>query len=499
MATASTMLTVNGVLAREYLRVSTDKSGRGASVSQQHEDNQRAAQERGWRLLSPYSEPEAVSASRYSRKAREAFAELLEDIESGAFGADVLVLWEASRGSRRTGEWVDLIDVCAERGTQIHVTSHGRTYDPANPRDRRTLLEDAVDSEYESAKLSGRVSRALAANASAGRPHGQIPYGYRRVYDERTGALVRQEPDPSTAPNVAELFERVRAGDSLRSIQRDWAGRGIVNKSGRPFGAAHLRSMMDIRAYVGERVHGQQVHEGDWEPIISRDTWHAVRMILADPTRKTSRPGRGIYEVSMIARCGICEGPMVGSPSADGRRRMEPVYKCRNNHVSVPLARLDEYVRQVTSAYLSRPDVRAALTAASVDTHELQAARDLVAKVKEELRELYERGASGSISPAGVAAMEPGLLGRLEDAQDALDGLQTPAALAGIVNPDDSTVALGRLTTERLRAVYGIVCTRHLLGVPHVVRSSRKGPNQPPVAERVEWRRERLASGITAL
>jgi len=39
-------------------------------------------------------------------------------------------------------------------------TTHGRTYDPANPRDRRMLQEDAVDSEYETAKLSMRAKRA---------------------------------------------------------------------------------------------------------------------------------------------------------------------------------------------------------------------------------------------------------------------------------------------------------------------------------------------------
>ncbi len=484
------MLNVTEALAREYLRVSTDKSGRGASVAQQHDENQRAAESRGWRLLPPYSEPEAVSASRYSRKAREAFGDLLEDIESGSFGADVLVLWEASRGSRRTGEWVDLIDVCASRDVRIHVTSHGRTYDPTNPRDRRTLLEDAVDSEYESAKLSGRVSRALAANASAGRPHGQIPYGYRRVYDDRSGALIRQEPDPATAPNIAELFARVRAGDSLRSIERDWAARGIVNKSGRPFGSAHLRSLLDVRAYAGDRVHGNQVHAGDWEPIVERDTWQAVRAILSDPARRTNRPGRGIYKVSMIARCGVCEGPMAGDAKVDGRRRTEPVYRCRNNHVTVPLASLDQHVEEVVSAYLSRPEIRTALSAAAVESGELQAARNRVARLKGELDDLYERGASGQISPAGVAAMEPGLLGRLSGAQADLEALQTPSALVGILGRESgSGTSLGDLTVERLRAIYDLVCTPDLLGVPHVNRSSRRGPKQPPVRDRVEWRR----------
>jgi len=479
-----------GLTAREYLRVSADKSGRGASVAQQHADNERAASRAAWLLLAPYSEPEAVSASRYSRKAREAFGQLLEDIDSGAFAANVLIMWEASRGSRRTGEWVDLVDVCAAHGVRIHVTSHQRTYEPTNARDRRTLLEDAVDSEYESAKLSARVARALAANAAAGRPHGHIPYGFRRVYDDRTGALIRQEADPQTAPNVAELFTRVRAGDSLRSIERDWSARGIVNKSARPFGAAHLRSLLDVRAYVGDRVHGDAVYPGDWEPLVSRDVWQAVRSILSAPGRRTNRPGRGKYAVSMLARCGVCEGPMIGDAKVDGKHRTVPVYKCRNTHVMVSMPALDEYVRQTVVGFLVDPALRDRLTAASSDGDQLRTARDAVAKIRGELNDLYERGAGGGISPAGVAAVEPGILARLRSAQSALDGLQTPSVLAGLLDgASDVDEALTETTPERLRSIYAVVFAPGLLGVPHVMRSARKGPRQPPVDDRVDWRR----------
>jgi len=466
-------------------------------VTQQHDENQRAAEATGWALLAPYREPEAVSASRYSIRARQAFTSLLDDIERGTFGASVLMLWEASRGSRRTGEWVDLIDVCAAAEVRIHVTTHNRTYDPSNSRDRRTLLEDAIDSEYESSKLSDRVTRAMAANAQSGRPHGHIPYGFRRIYDDRSGALIRQEPEPETSVHVAELFERVRAGDSLRSIERDWSRRGIVNKSGRPFGAAHLRSLLDIRAYVGDRSHKGTVYPDAWEAIVTRETWQAVRSILSNPSRRTNRPGRGKYQVSMIARCGVCTGPMVGSPATDTRRRVEAVYRCQANHVVIGLAALDEHVRQVVSAYLVRPDVRVALTAASMNNAEVQVARDRAAAVRGELDDLYTRGADGTISPGGVAAMEPGIVKRLETAQGALDGLQTPSALSGIFGSDKNPEAvLKTLSTERLRAVYGLVCAPDLLGVPHVGRSAHKGPNQPPVNERVEWRRTTARVGV---
>jgi DNA invertase Pin-like site-specific DNA recombinase len=71
------------------------------------------------------------------------------------------------------GEWVELIEECERNAILIRVTTHGRYYDPRNPRDRRSLLEDAVDSEYESSKVSIRAKRAAAAGALEGWPHGR--------------------------------------------------------------------------------------------------------------------------------------------------------------------------------------------------------------------------------------------------------------------------------------------------------------------------------------
>ena len=87
------------------------------------------------------------------------------------------MIWESSRGSRRVGEWVNLLELCEQRSVSIHVVTHNRTYDPANGRDRRSLLDDAVDGEYESSKMSARLRRAVAANAMAGRPGGRAPMG----------------------------------------------------------------------------------------------------------------------------------------------------------------------------------------------------------------------------------------------------------------------------------------------------------------------------------
>ena len=90
--------------AREYLRVSVDKSGLERSPAEQHADNECVAAEHGWQLGDPYRD--VGSASRYANgNGRPGFGRLVADLEAGRFGAGVLVLWEASRGSRRLSEW----------------------------------------------------------------------------------------------------------------------------------------------------------------------------------------------------------------------------------------------------------------------------------------------------------------------------------------------------------------------------------------------------------
>jgi DNA invertase Pin-like site-specific DNA recombinase len=191
-------------------------------LAEQHADHVWVAGEQGWTLVEGSYRDESVSASRYSRKVRDGFAALIADLEGDRFGAQVLMVWESSRGSRRVGEWVRLLELCEQRSVSIFVTTHGRCYEPDSGRDRRSLLEDAVDSEYESAKMSLRARRAAAANAVAGRPHGRIPYGYRRVFHPQTRVLLAQEPEPGEAEVVAELYRRLIQGHSLKGIARDF-------------------------------------------------------------------------------------------------------------------------------------------------------------------------------------------------------------------------------------------------------------------------------------
>lgn len=481
---------------REYLRVSVDKSDRGRSVEEQHDDNARAALARGVALGKSY-EDNNVSASRYTRKTRTGFDQLILDLESGEFGADELWLWEHSRGSRRVSEWVRLTEACEEAGVKIYVTTHGRSYDPANGRDRRSLLEDAVDSEYESSKVSERTKRAAAATAAAGRPSGRTPFGYRRIYDQHTRKLIRQEPDPETAPLIRELFDRANGGHSLRSIERDWAARGIVNGSGRPFSAQHLRTMLLTRAYVGDRVHNpglsggeggrlakpKHVVKGAWDPLVDEVTFFAVGEVLRAPERRTNRPGRGVHLLSMIAKCAVCMGKLAV-------RMDRPVaeYHCqRGGHVRINKEVLDEFAEAVMLDFLSDPKEYRKIAAHESSDADVRKAKAEVKRIEEELEDLARQLEAGDISATLAGRAERGKQKRLDAAQDRLKGLQAPARLTALIEPGPGVRE--RWTAAPMptrREVARLLLSPDALGE---LRLQRRGPIHVPVDQRVEWER----------
>jgi site-specific DNA recombinase len=197
--------------------------------------------------------------------------------------------------------------------------------------------------------MSDAISRALAANAAKGTPHGKTQYGYQRQYQLLPNGwrvFVAQLPEPAEAARIRELFRRLRKGHSLRAIARDYETQGVRTRTGKVFTSQHLGQMALNPCYGGYRVHvpGRTdggVYRGDlpaepnasWPPLVDAETFWAVRRMLRSKDRQTSRPGRGVHLLSMIAGCAECGGPMTVF-----YRRGERMYRCRQKSCATILA-----------------------------------------------------------------------------------------------------------------------------------------------------------------
>ena len=492
------------VVAREYLRVSKDTSGRSRSTVEQHSDLDADARENSWTLGECYTDS-AIGASKYSRKRRGDFEALIGDLRADEFGAQVLLLWETSRGSRRTEEWLDLLNLCAARGVFIWVHTHTRLYDPNNGRDRETLLTDAVKAEAQAWEISQRTSRAGRANVADGKPAGPCPWGYERTYDPKTRALVSQLPKPGQAEHVQSLYTRLYLGHTFYAIAKDWDAAGIRNKSGRPFSAPHLRAMVLSPTYAGMRGHfpgrsngstpratPANLTPGMWPGLVTLDVWWAVHDRLHQP--KVNDGGRprvaeAKHLLSTIVRCGVCGGPL-----SSGGRNGRAEYGCRaRGHVRMVEQDLDTYLTGLLLDRLSRPDVVEGLR--SHDETEAAAvvkAREELAAARAEHEELGRAVGAGELSALLAARSEPMILARIEAAEGKTRALDVPSALRGLIAPGADVAARwaeAPISTRRavLRALF---CPR-VFGEARVMPATRRGGGvRVPADERVILARE---------
>lgn len=486
-------LDLRGQTFDQYLRVSRDRSGQERSNHEQHADNGAFLADYEVAIGRTYSD--VGSASQFARKPRGDFAKLIDDLERGRFPGSGLAMWEGSRGSRDDVEWSTLLRLLARRGKLVAVTSVGRFFDPSDDYDYDALMRMALDARMESAKTSKRVRRNAVSNAANGRPHGIAPYGYMRRYDEETGR-VRQEVEPTEAALLADAFERVAAGHSLRTVASDLAGSGVVGRRGAPMRAETLRPMLLSATYIGRRVHapgsksrstrqrsGQDVFitDGDWPGIVSEATFYAVKAKLTDPSRRTSRPGRGVHLLSMIARCDVCGGVLAVRYARDLRQ-----YWCHGgSHVRIGADDLDRYAEDEMFAWLSRSDVLARIAAEDGDDAALADARDSVGRIRAELDDLADSVGRGDVSATLAARAEPAILARLRDAETLVEDLSTPSSLRGLLGADISTSWRDAPMSTR-REVARTLLSPAFLGELRVGRAPT--PGRPcPVEDRVQW------------
>lgn len=424
---------------------------RGAkSVEDQLAEAEEAIEEHGWTLGRVFTDDQR-SASRFARKVREDFAELLAHIGSGA--CELLILWESSRGSRKLAEWAGFLDLIRERGVLIYVVSHGRTYDCRISRDWKILATDGVDAHAESNLISDRSLRGKRRGAAAGRPAGKLQYGFRRLYNE-TGEFVEQVEHPGQAAVVREAASRVLAGEACNAIAEDFNARGIPSPRATQWmiraqrdraqsedaatpddrraellaeaeeweaQAARLRwDLTQIKrlcvmpSYAGLRQHqGQVVGKAGWNGIHDEDTYTQLLARLNDPKRRLQRNTSLTHVLSGLIQCAIC-----GSKMLVLKNRGYLTYVCRGGaHVAIRTTTIEAFVEELVLTRLEQDDAADLFTNPGNATDAAAAAGALAEELEARLAPFYTQAAAGKLSATGLAAIEADLLPRIECAK----------------------------------------------------------------------------------
>ena len=264
-----------------YARISDDRKD-GAGVERQLE----RAQDRAARLglvVAPeriYIDND-VSASRYSRQPRPAYASLLAAAQAGqlagvlVFKLDRLYRRPVSRGPDPTGIRIECTD-----DTPLDLST------PTGTLVARML---AAVGDNEVSGMSVRVRAQQEQRRNAGEPHGGIaPYGWR----------TRREADPAEMAVVRRVMEWVVDGQSCRSIALRLNAEGVrprgcqKRETSGLWAASTLDKLVRSGRHAGFSTHGGVL--SDVEPtwrgpnakhLVPEDLWRAAVKTLEPPQR----------------------------------------------------------------------------------------------------------------------------------------------------------------------------------------------------------------------
>ncbi len=458
-----------------YARISSDE-GTALGVGRQIEDCTVEATRRGWPVGEIFTDND-VSATR--NKKRPAYERMLNAIEHRTI--DAVIVWDVDRLTRTPAELEQFIGLADSHA--LALASIGGEVDLATPQGRLTARIKGSVARHEVEQMSRRLKRKFQENAKAGKSHGVVPFGYRRepILDERgrqTGS--RDAIVPSEAAAIRELYSRAIAGDTLRYLAKFLNDQGFTTRQGNPFIGNVVGNMLRKPRYAGHRTHAKQIiGKGDWEPIISQDTYDQALAVLSAPGRRHSRGLEPKHLLSGIALCGRCGGtmrPNMPGPRPDGTQR-KAAYSCPGcMRLTRQMEPVDEVVEAVMVARLSRPDVLAHLSEKPDALAAAISSRDAILARMDTAADDY---ADGTITARQMARMNERLKSSLAEAEAEVLKYQPVRILDGMTG-QGAADAWAAATINRKREVIRQLATVTIL-------PSGPGVKFTPEQVKIDW------------
>lgn len=433
-----------------YTRASMDRHYLMRSTGDQETDCRAWCEQQGWRVGKVITDANR-SASQWRTREREGFEEALRLIASKQF--DSFVTWEPSRAGRELAAYIQLRAACQAAGV-LYLTK-GRVYDFARSDDAFMMGLEFLTAEKDAAVIRERQLRTVRLNAQKGRPHGRLPYGYRRVYDEHTGALLSQEIDPEKAAILTTAVDEILSGVPVNRIITRLNRDGVptpmkpLTEHTRGWMNATLVQILRSPTIAGLRKYqGEVICEADWPAIISVEKWEKVNRVLADRARRTRYVEKDNHShprwlLSHVAKCGFCGRTLVRVRNVIPRRNGKP----RNNYIcplvgcrriSIDVERTDAYVVGTVLGWLSKPESLAILTSPDENWNEnIKAAEQRLDALRGRLDEAAEQYAEGKISLAMLSNVEQRLNPQIEQAAKETVPPVTDLALLDLLGADD--------------------------------------------------------------
>ena len=315
-----------------YARISDDRQD-GAGVERQLKECRR--------LIEGHETTEYIdndiSASRFTRKQRPRYQEMLEGIKRGEI--DTVVCWKLDRLYRRPRELEDLLGFVESRQLTIRVvtaglldlsTSQGRT------NARIVAAMDNQSSENTSERVKAQKKQAKEQGRLLGGPRA---FGWRSEPVKDSHGIPVLKPNGKVQTRLVPVAEEVKVlrdavdrllkGQSLNNIADLWNEKGVATPQGKrdrkknPEGAKDhkgrwtpqtIKNVMSNRRHAGSVIEARKFNQ--LQALLSRRAGFRV------PRRRSLLTG--------LVKCSECGQTMVRSGAAENRtlRCSKPLGGC---------------------------------------------------------------------------------------------------------------------------------------------------------------------------
>lgn len=418
-----------------------------------------------------------VSGQTFSRDGIDKIRAMVE-----AGQVDVVALYDLSRLGRNLAESLTFIRWLRDHGVTV-MSSQERI--DQTPEGQYMLGQFLGLAELYAAQIGRRWSQIAERRARAGKIHGTVPQGYRRV----DGRVV---VDPVLGPAVADLFRAYATGAHITDIMRRFAA-----ARRRPVRRNVVKWMLSNPVYRGVVVlhsstGGRIEVVGEHPPLVDTDTWEAVQRRLARDRVTPPRRLEARYSLTGLVWCAHCGGAMQVWYSAENGRTRRMVCSRKGQIGDCPgpgtpayadieaavLAEVAAYAGRLRGNPAARAEQKSRRTRAGIDAAALR--REL-ADLRSTMGRITERWGRGGIPDSayeeavGMLADSERLVAEQLDRADTASKAPDPGRVVALV--DDLLDMWPHLTEpERNRAL------REVLARVRIRRADRW---REPVAERL--------------
>ena len=236
---------------------------------------------------------------------RPIFNDMLERIEAGE--ADGILAWHPDRLARNSvdgGRIIYLLDT-----GMIKTLKFPTVRFESDPQGKFMLNIMFGQSKYYVDSLSENTKRGLREKVRRGEYPGRAPFGY--MNDSR---IKRISVDRERATLVKETFERYATGtETLDSLRHLFGKRGVLTSTGNLVGANFISAILSNPIYYGHFKYAGEVHEGNHEPIISKNLFDAANAVLEHRWRYSPADNKNEPKAFLgLLHCAECGGGITG-------------------------------------------------------------------------------------------------------------------------------------------------------------------------------------------